>query len=255
MTCVLGYANQIDVTTLSGGNWNASYPLANLKNRYLNQKARSSNALEASTVINLDLGSIQRIGVVALCSHNLSESATVRIQASSSNTMSPSLFDSTAETIYSGADYAKTFEYVEARYWRISISDTGNTDGYVELGRIFVGWRFRPAINIDWSPKLAIESRTNVAEALAGPEYFDERPNRRVWQATWSWLTDYEAHRVLLDLQRNQDVSGEVYLIAEDTDTLTRGQKWFLGRFRTLSSIEHPYLNLYSAGVEVGELL
>lgn len=255
MTCVLGYANQIDASSLSGGSWDAGYPLVNLQNRYLTQKARSADLLAASTVINIDLGTVQRIGLLALCSHNLSATATVRIQASSSDTMSPALYDSTAETIYSGTDYAKTFPYAEARYWRISIDDASNAASFIELGRVFIGWRFRPEVNIEWSPSLSVESRTNVMESLAGPEYFDERPNRRVWQAQWNWLTNNEAYQVLLELQRSQDVSGEVYLIENDEDASTQAQKWFLGRFRTLSAIEYPYVDRYSAGVEVGELL
>lgn len=255
MACVLGYSNQIDNATLSGGSWNASYPVSNLKNRYLWQKARTNNALAASTILNLDLGGLQRIGVVALCRHNLSDTATVRIQASSSPTMSPLLYDSGDELIYLGLDYAKAFARVEARYWRITILDTSNVNGYVELGRVFIGWRFSPVNNIDWNASFSIDSTTNVVSALAGPEYFDERPNRRVWQGKWSWLDDYDAYRVMLTIQRQQDISREVYLIEDDADTTYRDLRWFLGRFKQLSAIEWPYLNQHSVGVEISEVL
>lgn len=255
MACVIGYANQTDISTLSGGSWNASYPLTNLQNRYLTQKARSNNALAASTVINVDLGQVQRIGVIALVSHNLSATATVRIQASSSGTMTPLLYDSNAVTVYSHTDYATSFTVTEARYWRITISDTANVNGYVEIGRLFLGWKFAPTNNIDWSPTLSVESKTGVTESLGGPEYFEDRPNRRVWQGKWSWLDDNEAYRVFLVMQRKTDVSGEVYLIENDSDTTYRDLRWFLGRFRSLSPIEWPYLNQHSAGVEIGEIL
>lgn len=255
MTCVLGYANQIDNSTLSGGSWNASYPLTNLKNRYLWQKARTNNALASSSVLNLDLGGLQRIGVVALCKHNFSDIATVRIQASSSATMSPLLYDSGADLIYPGLDYAKTFSRVEARYWRISIIDTTNVNGFIEFGRVFIGWRFSPTNNIDWSASFAVESTTNVVQSLAGPEYFDERPNRRVWQGKWSWLDDYDAYRVMLTIQRSQDISREVFLIEDDSDTVFRDLRWFLGRFKQLSAIEWPYVNQHAVGVEISEVL
>jgi hypothetical protein len=252
---VLGYANQIDVSTLSGGSWNASYPLSNLKTRYLSQKTRSSNALAASTVINLDLGTAQSIGVIALVGHNLSATATVRIQGASNSGMSPTLYDSTAETVYSATDYAKHFTAVNARYWRISISDTGNTAGYVQLARVFIGWKFMPSVTNDFGETLELESTTVVQTALAGPEYFDERPNRRIWRGQLSWLSNTEAYRMLLVMLRQQDVSREVYLIADDADLTFRDQRNFLGRMRSLSSIEYPYPLRNSAALEVAEVL
>ena len=255
MALVLGYSNQIDTAGLSGGSWHASYPLTNLQNRYLSQKARTVNALAASSVINLDLGSAQSVGVVALVAHNLTGSATVRIQGSSAADQSVALYDSTALPAYTGTDYAMSFPAVSARYWRISISDTGNPAGYVQLGRVFIGWRFSPANNIDWNPKLAVESKTAVMESLGGPEYFDERPTRRLFTGQWSWLSDPEAYNFLLAIQRSHDVSREVYLIADDADTSYRGTTNFLARFRQLSPIEWPYLNSHSCGVELGELL
>jgi hypothetical protein len=255
MATVLGYSNQIDFATLSGGSWNASYPLTNLKNRYLNQGARSNNLLAASTVIDIDLGQLQRIGLVALVNHNLTELATVRVVGSSSASMSPVLYDSGAEAVYRGSDFAKTFPWVECRYWRITISDPTNTNGFVSVGRVFIGWRFAPTNNIDWSPSISVESDTQVKKALGGPEFFEERPNRRVWQGKWSWLNDYEAYTVYLAIQRATDISREVYLIEDDQDADFRHQRCFLGRFRQLSAIEFPYVNQHSVGIEIGELL
>ena len=255
MATVLGYSNQIDFATLSGGSWNASYPLTNLKNRYLNQAARSNNLLAASTVFSMDLGQLQKIGLFALVSHNLTRDATVRIQGSNSATFSTLLYDSAALSVYSGSDYAITFPQVESRYWRVTIYDPGNPDGYVAIGRVFVGWRFKPTNNIDWTPSISVESDTQVKKALGGPEYFEERPNRRVWQGKWSWLNDFEAYNVYLTIQRGTDISREVYFIEDDTDIDYRSQRWFLARFRSLSAIEFPYLNQHSVGIEIGELL
>ena len=255
MATIIGYANQIDNATLTGGNWNTSYPASNLQTRDLWKKARTNNALASSSVINLDLGQLQNIGVVALCRHNLADTANVRIQAFDDAGYSIQKYDSTATVIYSGTEYCRTFPKVEARYWRISISDPTNVNGYIELGRIFIGWRFAPGANIDWGASLTVESTTTVATALAGPEYFDERPNRRIWQGKWSWLDDYEAYKVYLSIQRQQDISREVYLIEDDADTDYRAERWFLGRFRSLSAIEWPYLNTHSIGVEISEVL
>jgi len=89
---------------------------------------------------------------------------------------------------------------------------------------------------------------------LAGPEYFDSRPNRRIVTGQWSWLTQAEAHGVYLSILREQDVEKEVYAIF-DPDTQFPDQCWFLGRFRTLNAIEWPWLDRHSVGFEISEVL
>lgn len=235
MATVIGYGNLIDSSTVSGTVTNT----ANIKNRYLTQKASGAG------YIDIDLGSAQSIGAVAAIS--ITYTGTIRIQGGSA-AGSSSAYDSTAQAIY-GQDHAVTFPSVSARYWRITFSGSGG------VGRIFIGPRFAPVNNIDWNPTLAVESKTAVAEALGGPEYFDIRPNRRVWQGKYSWLSDSEAYGQWLPVQRAMDVSGEVYLFSDSTETIYRNQKWFYGRLRSLSPIEYPYLNQNSAAVEIGELL
>lgn len=254
MSAVLGYANQIDNSVLSGGNWNTSYPLTNLQNRYLSKAARSTNVSALSTVISLDLGSTQRIGVVALVSHNMVvDLGMVRIVAY--NDSMTTIFDTGFINVYSGSDFSTTFAPVDARYWKIYIDDRYNPAGYVSIGRIFFGWRFKPTNGLDWNASISVESDTQVKRALGGPEYFEERPNRRVWQGRWSWLDDSEAYNTYLAIMRGTDTSREVYFIEDDADIYYRNQRRFLGRFRTLSPIEWPYVSQHAVGAEIGELL
>ena len=65
---------------VSGGSWNASYPLTNIKTRYLYQRARSTDDLATSSTMVIDTGENQTIGVVGLVRHNISTNGTVRIR-------------------------------------------------------------------------------------------------------------------------------------------------------------------------------
>lgn len=235
MATVIGYNNRIDSATLTGWTNNA-----NLTTRYLTQKATASGSLD------MDLGSAQSIGLVALVAHSVA-SGTVTISAGSSAGGSD-LYTSGALSLYSGTDFAQTFAAVSARYWRITVSGSGT------VGRVFIGPRFAPEWAVDWSPSLQIESRTGISEALSGPEYFDTRPSRRVWRGQYSWLTAAEGYQ-WLDVQKTMDVSGEVYLIEDDDDTTYRGQRNFMGRLRTLDAVAWPYPQHRSVAVEIGELL
>lgn len=230
MAAVIGYSNKIDSATLSGWSNNA-----NLKTRYLTQKATASGALD------IDLGSAQSIGLVALvaCS-GISMTVTAGSSVGGSNLYSGSVSG------YGGPDTALTFPAVSARYWRITASGS--------VGRVFIGPRFAPTWGTDWSPSIQVESRTNVIEALSGPEYFDSRPNRRVWRGHFSFLTEAEG-MTWLGVQQTLDVSGEVYVIDDDDSTSHRDKRNFYGRLRTLDSIEWPYRSERAVGVEIGELL
>jgi hypothetical protein len=255
MAAVLGYANQIDDGTVSGGSWNASYPLTNIKTPYLFQKARTSNTLATSSVIIIDCATAQTLGVMALISTNLTINATVKVQSSDVSDFASTTYDSGWLTVYDYSDFAVSFTPIAARYWKISISDTGNADGYIEIGRVFLGWQFKPSINIDFGASIGVESDTTSMRALGGPDYFDARPNRRVWRGTWSWLTEPEAYTVMMNILRSQDIDKEVYLMEDDSDTTYQPERWFLARFSTLSSIEWPYLTYHSCGVELVEVI
>lgn len=255
MSVVLGYANQIESATLSGGNWNASYPQSNIATKYLYQRARTANALAVSTKITMDLQSIQDVAVVAICKHNMTpDVATVQIEASSSSGFSPLLYDSGAMTVYTGDDFCAAFASVAARYWRISIVDTSNWDGYVEIGRVFIGPGFSADRNASWGYSCGYESASSVVQALGGAEYPEIRPNRRVYQFAWDYLTDAEKSR-LLRIKQTQDITGEVFFIFDDTSTSNAGNDRFLGRMRTLSQIEAPSLNINQAQMEIAELI
>lgn len=237
MSTVIGYSNLIDTATLAGTWTNTS----NLKTRYLAQKASAG----AGAYLDIDLGSAKSIGVVALCAKSMN-SGTVTVTAGA--TQGATTYSSGTLTVYSGVDFAYTLTPATYRHWRITVSASGT------VGRIFIGPRYLPAANIDWNASLQVESRTQISESLGGQEYFDARANRRVWRARFSWLTNSEAYQ-WLTLQQAQDVSGEVYLIEEDTDSTYRAQRNFLGRLRTLDAVEYPYLSTHAVGLEIGELL
>lgn len=253
---VLGHTNRIDAATLSGGSWNASYPLANLKTRYLQQKARSSNALIGSTVINLDLGAARSIGVVALIAHNLTaDSATVRIQGADNTGQSPTLYDSDALPVYQGTDYALTFPEASARYWRISMADTGNAAGYVTLGRLFIGSRFKPTWGASFGSAIGIGSNSVMTQASGGNKFARKRATWRTWKLDFNYLSDAESYGALLAILRAHDITDEFYAIIDATDTLYRGERHMLCSVKQLPAMAHPYVDINSVGLELEELV
>jgi hypothetical protein len=77
---------------------------------------------------------------------------------------------------------------------------------------------------------------------------------RRNWSGSWEWLTQAEADEFKA-LMRSSDISGEVFFMRDADATSGQGESWWLGRFRQLSAIAHPYPLQYGVPVEVVELL
>lgn len=240
MAAILGYGNRIDSATLSGGSWETDYPITHLQNKRLFKKAKSTTT--GATIV-VTLPSATAIGVVALCTHNLTGAATVRVQGGA--------FDSGTDTIYPGEDYAVATGGEVAAEWTITVA--GNAAA-VEIGRVFIGPAFQPSTCVDWGFSHGVESTSQVVQALSGPEYSDIRPVRRVWQGQFSWLTTAEA-ATFLSAMRTSDISGEVFWMPRSDLTTGQGEFWFLGRFKQLSPIQYPYLDVHSVPLEISELL
>lgn len=109
---VLSWNNRTDTSTLSGGSWVATLPLANLQNRQVQKVARSSNAQTSSTQFNVDMGQAYTVGVVALVVHNISIAGKVRVSGSDSSSAWTNLL--TNENDFSNAAWTKATTTVTA---------------------------------------------------------------------------------------------------------------------------------------------
>jgi len=105
--------------------------------------------------LKFDFGSAKSITSFAIRYHNLSSSATLKLQGHTADSWSSPDVD---ETISITDDVI--FKFLSSaqskRWWRIYINDVDNSDGYVELGRVFLGTYFAPTVNcrrdysVDW---------------------------------------------------------------------------------------------------------
>lgn len=239
MTAILGYGNLIDSATVTGSGWDTNYPVTAVQNPRLFRKARTT---ANSATISITLPTAAPIGVIALCAHSMPAGTTVRVQGGA--------FDSGVVAIYPGDDYALAIAPETASAWTITIASSAIFD----IGRVFIGRAFQPATCVDWGFSTGFESSSTIVEALAGPEYADIRSVRRVWSGQFSWLTTAEA-ATFSSVMRSSDISGEVFWLPRSELTTGQGEAWFLGRFKQLSALAYPYLDVYSVPVEISELL
>lgn len=277
----IGWPNRIDEATLSGGGWNASLPLANLQTRQVTEPARSTSAALTNTKFDSDFGRLRPFRGFALVNHNLSIDAKWRITLGGTFggsevldsgwldvwrlTFDDDLFEWGDAGWWEGAS---DDEYVRApfaaihvadgsysaRYMRIEIDDAGNTDGYVQIGRVFAGGGIVPTYNMSYGYSEQWESMSTVTEAESGSEFFSGGRGYRVARPSFEVLSASEV-RTLTEMQRRLGVTGEVLWGPNPADAEHMQRFGFLARMRTLSPIEYPYYNIHRQAFEMKEII
>ena len=137
------------------------YPAANLQNQRLSKRWRSTSPTAQTVVVNL--GSAMTVDTVAVLGHNLESSAAITIEAHTSDSWgTPALsavsLTYNADTILQYWGSAAVFQY-----WRFTLDDATNTDGYVEAGRLWLG----TYLSIDPSSTLAFTVTKQRSDTVA----------------------------------------------------------------------------------------
>lgn len=143
----IAYNNLLDATvaTITESSEDVNYPVENVQDQRLATSWRSAT-LTAQTVI-IDLGTAQTVTTAAIIGHNITATASVLTVAGGT---SASVF-ATAETLTHDAGMIlKFFTGQSYRYWKFSVDNQGNADGYISIGRLWLG----PYITVDPSSML-----------------------------------------------------------------------------------------------------
>ena len=280
---IIGYQNRIDAATFAAyGSWSTTLPLTNIKTRQLSKKARSTNAANSSTKLRFALDIDRIVSTLGVIAHNLTVSATWRYRVYSDSAYTTLVYDSGTLNVWPSSPYG-TYEWedvhfwdllptdeeiayytkniiyvvpqiVAAQYYQIEFFDSTNTNGYVELGRIFVGQTYQPVLNMNLGASIGYESPTIIDTAMSGAEFFDRRESFRVANFTLDHLT-YSESILNNDIMKISGTDLEVLYIWDSADALNLQRRSFLGRLKALSPILQPYNTRYQTTYEIKELL
>jgi hypothetical protein len=277
----IGFPNRIDSATLSGGGWETTLPQSNIKDRRLSELARSTGV--ANATITIDLGSAKTIGILGIAAHNISAVGKVRLAGNSSSSFGSPIYDSGLIDAYpSGAIPQELLEWEDdnfwlgtisaqaiagyrspyilvipskpvLRYWQITFSDATNSDGYLQMGRVFIGDAWTAEYNYNFGANLAFNDPSVIEESLGGQEYYDARKNPRVHSFDLQNLTDTEAYARVVDMQRYAGVTGEVLVVPDSDDTSNGFRRNFLGRMMDLNGFSDADYDRRSASFRIKE--
>lgn len=285
--CLFSYPDRTLTATLSGGSWSTGLPLSNLKDKLRSKIARSTNAANSSTIINIDLGSLKPVRMLALLNHNASVSATVKISLSAVSASDYELGQYPNLQFWAGyypdevpleweedeywggtlnpqdvAEYGQSPDLwhvlpqsVNARYIKIEIFDSTNAAGYFQLGRVWVGNGIQPSINMDYDANIVWKQDVLKSKSLGGVDWFQILSSGREFSGTLSNLSTAEGMVMFFERQRRLGQEGELYFIFDPDDVLLLyRQRAMLCRHADENPLRFPFFDHTSGSFQLVEV-
>jgi hypothetical protein len=227
----------------SGGSW--ALPLSNLQDPRPTKKARSSSANLTDTRLRVDLGASRSFEGLHLTHTNLSDAALYRIiwysdafATEVDNTgWQPIPGYPTDDPDGIGVSIFHLFDVPKAaRYWQWEIDDTGNADGFVEIGRLCMMDCWTPPYNFAPGASEKPEPNTPRLNSLGGVGYFNRRRPARTLSFSWARLPGSEFAAVRR-LRKISNTDGQVVVIPDPTDTASFNETCLLATLRDMPAI------------------
>ena len=202
------WSNLIDVsgTTLSA----SSAPLSvyNLRSQNRKRVWRGSTRTETITA-NLNTPT-DNIRCVAITGHNLSTTASIKIEYSDNGSSWTQLQTKTVGDLTVVSFF---FDLLNNQYWRLTFTDTANTDGYVSAGRMFLGdyWEPDTAAVSSWDIKIADASQ--VRKSIGGQKWTNQREVFARLTFRLLGLNEVDGIRNFLNIARRIGIKNDIFLI------------------------------------------
>ncbi len=277
------YDNAADSGTLAGGSW--SLPLSYMQDPRPTRRARSTSLDLAATTFRIALNTVRTFKALAFGPTNFTSSARYRIKGFSDPELTMQVYDSEWTGIGTQAvpsldlpwedpnfwtgvqpiddpDNAGIFvvhlfsEDTTAKYWLFEIDDQANPEGFVEIGRLFMGLGWQPSIN--FSPdgnNFRFNANTTVVKSLGGTPYFTRRKSARSILLPFPLLPSAEVWSDVYRIQSISNLDKQVFVISDPDDTVHRNKRSFLGNLAELPAIRLYNVGLASTAFEITEAL
>jgi hypothetical protein len=181
------YANVIDPNaTMSESVAVSGFPADYCANDFIGVRSRISD--RSTGYFQATFTSAQSVTCMVVQGHNLTASGTVALKGSNNNWASSTVI--VADTDIDAAD-PRAFYFSTATYtsFRLYPVDSSNPDGYIEMGKWFLGTYVQPSINYQKGWNRSRQGRSVVTRSTNGIEHIDSRPTQRMAQFSFERAT------------------------------------------------------------------
>lgn len=280
----LCWPNLIRRSTLSGGSYVETLPLALVQDPVLAVRCKSLDADPDSTWFDITLDQPRAVQCLAIAAHTFSATAMYRVRIYGDPGQEFLLWDSNWNTVWPQLFATAELEWEYDNFWlgtiededralytplltvfapevelaqsvRVEIEDVGNPEGAVRFGRVFLSDAWQPEYNVSYGIRHGFDIATEHAEAGDRTEYAARKRQRRTVQMSLDHLSEEEAYQRMFSMQRTQGTHGEVlyaFTLRAAPETFSRT---FLGRLQTPDPLDHPYALTHTASLNLLELL
>lgn len=244
---IFSFANLADSATLSASDTAGDLSVSNLADGIIQRPWRSSTT---TPWIQADLGTNKSIGVVAIAIPRsgavLGASDTIRLQldAEGGTPGTGAVYDSgaAASGIVASAGYWLHFFSTpqSARYARLTFS---TANAYVQVGRLWIGATFQPAINFGhgWGRQWG-DTSVLTTVPKSGLRIANDGPTARLLTLQFQSLTSAEA--ATLEDGLAAVGTSQQFLVCTDPSNLARTT--MLGKIAQVAPITQPYFAQFS---------
>ena len=191
LTTRIGYTNLVDsASAITASSEATNFEDTKLQDDFVAVPWRTDSVIADANVV-IDLGSAMAVTMVGLYGFNWTSAATVEFQGHTADSWGTPDVDETLtiETDPLSNVIPKITYFISSeskRYWRIRIQDAGNGDGYLELGRIWLGTYFQPSYNFNNGFTTQIVKPDLVSKPVLGGVYGIKYPGYEQISFEWS---------------------------------------------------------------------
>jgi hypothetical protein len=149
----------------------SGFPASNVQHPHLTRVWRSVNSTSQTITVNAGTGNTITATSAVMAAHNLSSSATARVQGNTIDTWTAPPLD--VEFAPTDALSLAYFPPAAYQYWRFPFDDAANPDGYIEIGRLMLCLYWQSVEETDRGTEDGIEDTTRTTESETGQGFGD----------------------------------------------------------------------------------
>lgn len=245
---ILGHNNYVDSATITANSEASGYPVGNIQDVQLTKVYRSTGV--TTEWIKFDLGSAKSIKGVFILAHNITSGATIKIQANTSDSWTSPAVDQTLtydnETIYYLFSSAQSYQY-----WRFYVEDSGNSDGYIEIGRIELDelLELGDVISSEYPETIYRTDRTQFT--LTGQVFGNEGISYKLWSLGMPFLRDTDKENLEAVYDEVGQIKPLILILYEDMIN-TYGIKYVV--FNDNIAFNHIFKDIWNCNIAFREV-
>lgn len=191
------WQNYFDSAVITASSEDPEYPVSNLQNRWATFDWHSASTGTAGEWLKADLGSAKAVKSFIFENMNLGVGATVTLEANAADAWGAPAY-SLAIPVTAAMVAAKRIVVTLAaeqtyQWWRLSLADPGNPDGYLSGSRIYLGPCFEPGLRFGPAPKQGRRSGSEVGYSGGGQATAVKRPKYWVYSLPMTILGQADA--------------------------------------------------------------